>query len=208
MKFVLIKQMSQNSLTGITDIDLLIVKYLSSPDIENLSKCIKLKDDVYWRKRLSESYFKLDYKHMTVENYLRYIKFSDYFLLTLYVALLQDYYANQFSIYFLVYITKTKKHEGYFNELMTEILNLIKDKDILTLEDHLVDNKEKVESIYNKYLEHYIPGNIQLTNLSENDNLYSYIHRKIFTRQNIFTYSFYIIEPDILRISFKCDDFS
>ena len=214
------------SLTGNKDIDLLIINYLSDQDIENFDQCIKLKsDNSFWKQRLKTKYNIIsDYNFDNYKNvYFEYARFFEYFQLSMFVALLKEYYCNQFAVYFLLYLSKKTKIQGFF-PLLKDILDLISNCNILELEEYLILNKEKVGEIHEKYFqivesrvdldfktdknklsEYKFPYKIKFNCDIWKSTLFTYLYFRIIKRDNIFSYKFHIDNNAVLNIKFDID---
>lgn len=198
------------TISGVRDIDLLIVSHLFDSEIENVNKCIILKDEPsFWKFRLSNKYkVQIEYSsHVSWKViYLDYAKFFEYFNLTLFVALLKDYYSNRFSVFFLIHLSQKVTSEGFF-PLLDKILALLKNATILDVEDILVAKKEELATIQREYLEIYyeFPHKIKFGKDEFKDNLLIFLHSRIFKWDNIFFYKIIMDATGTLNINFRCD---
>lgn len=198
-----------NGLTGIKDIDLLIIQNLSDSEIENVEKCIVLKDEpCFWKSLLVTNHsvtIKCDKKDISWKKvYLEHTKFFEYFNLTLVIALLKDYDQN-FALYYLLYMKKKIKYQGFF-PLLEQCLDLLEDFNVLNLRKHLLNHLQISLEIQRKYLEISYPFSLKFgKEMCSSTNLLSFLYTRIYKKDNIFSYE-KIIDPEgILNIRFKCD---
>lgn len=202
------------TLSGVKDIDLLIISTLSDSDIENVDSCVILKDEPYfWKFRLSNKYkvqIKYDSPISWKTIYLDYAKFFEYFNLTLFIALLKDYYCKNFSIYFLIYLSHTVRSEGFF-PLLNRILSLVENTNVLNLEEILIVKHEELETIQKEYLQicYEFPHKIKFGKdgafVHFKNDLLHFLHSRIFKSDNIFSYKIIMDDHGILNIHFNCD---
>jgi hypothetical protein len=206
------------TLSGVKDIDLLIISSLSDRDIENINSCVLLKDEpCFWKPRLLNKYkVQIDYSSCVSPIswktiYLDYAKFFEYFNLTLFIALLKDYYCKNFSIYFLIYLSHTVQSEGFF-PLLNKILVLVKNTNILNLEKILITKHEELETIQKEYLQicyefpHKIKfGKDEFKYTNFKSDLLHFLHSRIFKSDNIFSYKIIMDCHGALNINFNCD---
>lgn len=200
----------RGELTGVKDIDLLIIKNLSDGEIENLDKCIILKDEpCFWKSLLVKNHsviIKYNKKDISWKNvYLEFTKFFEYFNLTLVIALLKDYYCNNFALYFLLYMRKTTKYQGFF-PLLKQCLDLLENYNILTLEDHLLNHVNILQKIQSEYLKISYFFDLKFSKeMCSSTNLLSFLYTRIYKQDNIFSYTKLIDGDGILNIHFNCD---
>ena len=193
------------SLTGIRDIDLLIMNNLKDVDIYNFNKCISLKDEIgFWKNKMKKR-SNVNYKNIiTPESwktfYFETSKFVDFFHLTLLVNFLKDYFQNNFSVGFLISKRKKIKSEGFFPllDFILDFLNKFEwtGESLEPFEDYLIKNRNILSNIQKQYkeIDYFLSccifhkNYICLTRYGSEQNLKQFfsdfIFRKILQREN------------------------
>lgn len=200
-------------LTGNKDVDLLIASKLNDSEIENLDKCVNLKDDrSFWKNRLKDKY------NLPVEClvkswkklYLEHAKFVEFYHLTLSYNLLKDYYENDYSINYLM-LMREKKSENFF-PLFSSILKFLnscssdipREFDIFLTDnsDYLFFVENMYENIYYRFTNNLRIGGKFWKLDFLNEYFSSIIYNNIILRRNLLPSTLKMESRGTLEITF------